>query len=374
MEKLRVLSIFGTRPEATKMVPPIKAMEANKHIESVVCITAQHRQILDDVMEAFDIKPDYDLNLMKEGQSLTELTARAIEGLGKVIAEAKPDYILVHGDTATTLAGALAAFYSKVKVAHVEAGLRTYDKYQPFPEEINRKVTAAIADLHFAPTSLAREHLLKENISDKDIVVTGNTSIDFIPYAIKEGYSFNNKALEGLDKSKRLILMTAHRRENWGNPMEDIFTGVRRLADDFEDIQIIYPVHPNPIVRDSAEKMLSGHSRILLIEPLNVFDMLNLMKLSFMVLTDSGGIQEEAPALNKPVVVFREVTERPEGKTAGILELAGTDPNRIYEITKTILTDKAKYNKMANTPNPFGDGRASERIVKALLDRAGEKL
>ncbi|MCL2422133.1 MAG: UDP-N-acetylglucosamine 2-epimerase (non-hydrolyzing) [Defluviitaleaceae bacterium] len=370
MEKIRVLSIFGTRPEATKMVSPVKALEAHDAIESIVCVTAQHRELLDDVLNPLDVVPDYDLDLMRERQSLTELTARALTGLETVIKKAQPDWILVHGDTATTLAGSLAAFYNQVKVAHVEAGLRTYDKYQPFPEEINRKVTTAIADLHFAPTALAREQLLKENVSEDAIIVTGNTGIDLMAHTVKDDHAFQEPAIAALDKNKkgkRIILMTAHRRENWGQPLEHICKAARRIADAFPDVVVVYPVHPNPVVKETAHRILADHDRIILTGPVNVFDLHNLMSRAFLVLTDSGGLQEEAPTLNKPVVVMREVTERPEGEAAGTLILAGTDEDRIYETTHSLLTDETKYQRMAQVPNPFGDGMASGRIAEAIV-------
>jgi len=372
MKKIKVLSIFGTRPEATKMVAPIKALESHNSIESIVCVSAQHRELLDAVIDPLGIKPNYDLNLMKSGQSLTELTARAITAIGKVVEESQPDWVLVHGDTATTLAASLAAYYNKVKVAHVEAGLRTYNKYEPFPEEINRKVTGAIADLHLSPTEHARQNLLKENVPADDIVVTGNTGIDFMAYTVKDDYKFENRAVgdsQSPTESKRIILMTAHRRESWGKPLENINRAVRRLADDFPDVLIVYPMHPNPVVKNTAQAILGEHERIILTDAISVFDMHNLMKRSYLVLTDSGGLQEEAPSLNKPVVVMREVTERPEGEIAGTLVLAGTDESRIYNSVKELLTDQEKYNKMAQTPNPFGDGKASERVVQAIIER-----
>jgi len=369
LKKIRVLSIFGTRPEATKMVPPIKALAANSAVESLVCVTAQHRELLDDVLTLFDVVPDYDLDLMKDRQNLTEFTAGALVGLGEVIQKAKPDWVMVHGDTATTLAASMAAFYNKVRVAHVEAGLRSYDKYQPFPEEINRKITTAIADLHFAPTELSKERLVKENVPENSIVVTGNTAIDIMAHTVKKDYHFQEPAISHLENinNKRVILMTAHRRENWGVPLENICRGVKRMVDDFEDVILVYPVHPNPVVKETVENLLSGHDRIILTSPINIFDMHNLMNRSYLVLTDSGGLQEEAPALDKPVVVLREVTERPEGEIAGTLVLAGTDEQRIYDNLYSLLTDKEKYQRMAQAPNPFGDGKASERIVEAMV-------
>ena len=372
MGKIKVLSIFGTRPEATKMVSPVKALAAHDAIDSIVCVTAQHRELLDDVLNPLGVVPDYDLDLMRDRQSLTELTARALTGLEAVIKKAQPDWILVHGDTATTLAGSLAAFYNKVRVAHVEAGLRTYDKYQPFPEEINRKVTTAIADLHLAPTELAREQLLKENVREDSIIVTGNTGIDLMAHTVRDDYIFQEPAMAALDKmkeGKRIILMTAHRRENWGAPLEHICRAVRRLVDDFSDVVVVYPVHPNPVVKETAHGVLAGHDSIVLTDPISVFDLHNLMNRAFLVLTDSGGLQEEAPALSKPVVVMREVTERPEGEIAGTLILAGTNENRIYETVHTLFNDEAKYQCMAQAPNPFGDGEASGRIVEAIVAR-----
>ena len=372
-DKLKVMSIFGTRPEAIKMASPVMALAAHETMESIVCVTAQHRELLDEVIKPLGIVPDYDLNLMRERQSLSDLTAQALSGLTLIIKEAQPDWVLVHGDTTTTLAASMAAFYNKVSVAHVEAGLRTYDKYQPFPEEINRKVTSVIADLHFAPTELAREHLLKENISPETILVTGNTGIDFMSHTVKDSYSFFDPLVAALDFKKRIILMTAHRRENWGTPLENICKAVRRLADDFSDVVVVYPVHPNPVVKETAFGILSGHERIVLTEPLNVFDLHNLMKRSHLVLTDSGGLQEEAPSLDKPVIVMREVTERPEGEAAGTLLLAGTEEERIYKAVYKLLTDEAEYRRMAQAPNPFGDGKSSGRIVEALAARANSK-
>ena len=368
MKKIKVLSIFGTRPEATKMVSPVKALQAHEKIESIVCVSAQHRELLDKVLTGFNIVPDYDLDLMKHGQSLAELTSRALVGIEDVIKKAQPDWILVHGDTTTTLAASLAAFYNKVQIGHVEAGLRTYDKYQPFPEEINRKVAGVVADLHFAPTELAKLRLLKESIPAESIIVTGNTGIDLMSHTVREDYEFENKEIASLDFNRRIILMTAHRRENWGKPHENIFKATRKIAEDFPDVQIVYPVHPNPIVKKPAEKILGD--KVMLVDPINVFDMHNLMSRCYLVMSDSGGLQEEAPALNKPVVVLREVTERPEGQMAGTLVLAGTDEKRIYDTVNMLLTDGAKYKKMAETANPFGDGEASSRIVEEIIRRS----
>jgi len=346
------------------MIPPIKALSA-ANVESLVCVTAQHRELLDDVLHHFDVKPDFDLNLMKTRQSLSAFVTEALVGLESVIKKAQPDWVLVHGDTSTTFAASLAAFYNRVKVAHVEAGLRSYDKYQPFPEEINRKLTSAIADLHFAPTETARSNLLAENIPENKIIVTGNTAIDMLNFTIKPDYVFQNRQLS--EVSGKIILMTAHRRENWGVPLENICHAIKQIAAEFPDVCIIYPVHPNPTVKEIVTPILSDCERIILTEPLTIFDMHNLMKLSYLVLTDSGGLQEEAPALDKPVVVMREVTERPEGELAGTLVLAGTDRDRIYNNVCTLLSDDTEYKKMANAINPFGDGKASGRIVNSLM-------
>jgi len=374
----KILSIFGTRPEATKMVPLVLELQKKEKIISEVCVTAQHRELLDDVLTPFGITPDYDLDLMRDRQSPSDFTARALVGLEGIIKQAQPDWVLVHGDTSTTFAASLAAFYSSqvrlkkpIRIGHVEAGLRTYDKFQPYPEEMNRKLTTALADKHFAPTELARNQLLKENIPPDSIVVTGNTAIDLLAYTITDNYHFQNAAITSLLNSqtaiKRIILMTAHRRENWGVPLENICRAVRQLVDDFPEIGVVYPVHPNPVVLETVQEILSDHERILLTAPLSVFDMHNLMAQSHLVLTDSGGLQEEAPALNKPVVVMREVTERPEGEAAGILTLAGIDEKQIHKTVSTLLTDSAVYQKMAQSKNPFGDGHAAERIVEAIL-------
>lgn len=371
MKKIKVISVFGTRPEATKMVPLIFALQNCGDIESEVCVTAQHREMLDQVLEPFNIKPRYDLNVMSAGQTLHDVVSRVLYGLKNVLEEFKPDLLLAHGDTVTTFAASLAAFYAQVKVGHVEAGLRSYDKYRPFPEEINRKLTTALADLHFAPTETAKANLLKENIPESTIYVTGNTAIDFIRYTIKPDYVFQNGALNGLDFTKKIVVTTAHRRENWGEPLDNICRAVKRLADDFPEIFIVWPLHPNPTVKDAARKILSGHKQILLTDNINVFDMHNLMRRAYLVLTDSGGLQEEAPAFNLPSVVLREVTERPEGLQAGTLLLAGLREENIYESAAKLLRDRESYDRMANKPNPFGDGKASERIVDAILKSFG---
>ena len=363
---IKVLSVFGTRPEATKMVPLMLALEADPGIKSYLCVTAQHRELLDQVLTPLNIKPDYDLNIMTHGQSLADVTTRVLTGLTPIMAEVKPDILLVHGDTITTFAASLVAFFAKIAVGHVEAGLRTYDKYRPYPEEINRKLVTATADLFFAPTQQARENLLKENIPEKAIYVTGNTAIDFLKYAVKDNYTFEREALNQLDYTKRIILITAHRQENKGQPMENICRAALKLANDFPDAQLVWPLHPNKSAAIPAQRILSNHERILLTEAFCPFDIINLMKRSYLLLTDSGGLQEESPAFDLPTVVLREVTERPEGLDAGTLLLAGVDEDNIYNEAARLLTDAAAYKKMAIAQNPFGDGQASERIIKAI--------
>lgn len=372
MDKIKVMSIFGTRPEATKMAPLIKEMEKRENIKQIVCVTAQHRQMLDQVLDIFKIKPDYDLDIMAKGQTLTDITTRALIGLEKVMLEAKPDIVLVHGDTTTTFAGSLAAFYSKIKLGHVEAGLRTYDKYQPFPEEMNRKLTGAIADLHFSPTKLAKEHLIKENIKEDSIFITGNTAVDCLKTTVEPNYTFSLDLLNKIDyKNKRIITMTAHRRENLGQPLENICKAVLKLVNDNEDVEVVYAVHFNPLVQETARKILGNHDRIHLTDPIDMKDMHNLMNLSYFVMTDSGGLQEEVPSMKKPVLVLRNVTERPEGVEAGTLKLAGIEEEQIYNMADDILNNKETYNKMINSRNPFGDGKASERITDAILYHFG---
>lgn len=372
MEKLKVMTVFGTRPEAIKMAPLVKKLKECDRIQSTVCVTAQHRQMLDQVLEIFDISPEYDLNIMHDRQTLTDITTRAMEGLYKVFMEAMPDIVLVHGDTTTTFAAALASFYAKIKVGHVEAGLRTYDKYSPYPEEMNRRLTGAIADLHFAPTIANRGNLLKENIDENSIFVTGNTVIDALSSTVRKDYTFSDEYLRQYDfDKKRVIAVTCHRRENIGQPFVNIFTALRRLVEDLPDIELIYPVHLNPVVRETASKILGDHDRIHLIEPLNVQDMHNLMARSYIVMTDSGGLQEEAPSLGKPVLVLRRETERPEAIKAGTVRLAGIDEDTVYNEAYKLLTNDDEYLKMAKAVNPYGDGRASERIVNALLYHFG---
>ena len=365
MKKIKVLSIFGTRPEAIKMAPLVKELESRKEIKSIVCVTAQHREMLDQVLDTFNIKPDYDLNIMKDEQTLGEVTTNALKGLEKIIKEEKPDIVLVHGDTTTTFAGALAAFYNQITIGHVEAGLRTYNKYSPYPEESNRQMVSVLADMHFAPTKLSKENLIKENIDEDKIYVTGNTVIDAMKTTVNKDY--NNPDIKWAEDSK-LILLTAHRRENIGQPMIRIFNAVKRIVDEFENVKVIYPIHLNPKVREIANEIFANCYRIRLIEPLEVVDFHNFQNKSYIILTDSGGIQEEAPSLGKPVLVLRDTTERPEGIEAGTLKLVGTDEETIYNETKKLLTDKNEYEKMSKAHNPYGDGFASKRIVDAIVN------
>ena len=367
MKKIKVMSIFGTRPEATKMAPLIKAMDKCDDIEQIVCVTAQHREMLDQVLEIFDLHPDYDLDIMTQRQTLTTITTKALTGLEEVMSEAKPDLVLVHGDTTTTFAGALAAFYGGIKLGHVEAGLRTYDKTQPFPEEMNRVLTGHMADLHFAPTPLAKEHLLKENIGEEGIFITGNTAVDCLKHTIQDNFKFDLDELNNIDyKNKRVITMTAHRRENLGEPLENICKAVLRLVEDYEDVEVVYAVHYNPAVREVANRVLGGHNWVHLVAPLDIVNMHNLMNLSYLVMTDSGGLQEEVPSMGKPVLVLRNVTERPEGVEAGTLKLAGVNEDEIYAEAKELLDNQESYDKMVAAKNPFGDGYAAERIVEAI--------
>ena len=370
---IKVMSIFGTRPEAIKMAPLVKELESREEIESIVCVTAQHREMLDQVLETFKITPDYDLNIMKQGQTLGDVTTRALNGLEGVIKEVKPDIVLVHGDTTTTFAGALAAFYNQVAIGHVEAGLRTNDKYSPFPEEMNRQMVDCMTDMYFAPTEISKENLLKENKDESKIYVTGNTAIDAMSTTVDDNY--HHPELEWIKVDERMILLTAHRRENLGEPMRHIFRAIRRIVDECPDVKVIYPIHMNPKVREVANEVFDGCDKVKLIEPLEVFDFHNFQNKSYIILTDSGGIQEEAPSLGKPVLVLRDTTERPEGIAAGTLKLVGTDEDVIYEETKKLLTNKSEYDKMSKASNPYGDGYASERIVDAIIERfTNEKI
>lgn len=365
MTKFKVMTIFGTRPEAIKMAPLVLELEKHERVESIVTVTAQHRQMLDQVLETFHIKPDFDLNIMKDRQTLVDVATNALQGLDSVMKEAQPDIVLVHGDTATTFIGSLAAFYNKIAIGHVEAGLRTGQKYSPYPEEMNRQLTGVMADLHFAPTEQSKENLLKENKQPEAIFVTGNTAIDALKTTVSKQY--NHPVLEKVG-TDRMILLTAHRRENLGEPMRNMFRAIKRLLAEHDDVQVVYPVHMNPAVREIANEILGNDERIHLIEPLEVFDFHNIAARAYLILTDSGGVQEEAPSLGKPVLVLRDTTERPEGIAAGTLKLAGTDEDTIYAMAKELLTDEGAYAAMAHASNPYGDGHASERIVKALVE------
>ena len=371
MKPVRVMTIFGTRPEAIKMAPLVTELQNRPGIESICCVTAQHREMLDAVLKIFQLKPDYDLNIMEPRQTLSTITTKCLLGMEGVLEQAKPDLVLVHGDTSTTFAGALAAFYKQIAVGHVEAGLRTYDKYSPFPEEMNRKLVGDIADLHFCPTAANRENLRKEGICD-GVFITGNTVIDALKTTVVKDYRFATELLNRLDYTgKKIVLVTCHRRENYGQPMTNIMTALRRVADAFPDVELVYPVHLSPVVREAAEKYLSGHDRIHLIEPLTADEMHNLMARCYLVMTDSGGLQEEAPALGKPVLVLRRETERPEAVEAGTVTIAGTEEEEIFRLAARLLTDESAYKAMAHAVNPYGDGFACRRIVDAIEWRFG---
>ncbi|MBU8914786.1 UDP-N-acetylglucosamine 2-epimerase (non-hydrolyzing) [Bacillus sp. FJAT-29953] len=369
--QLKVMTVFGTRPEAIKMAPLVKELEKHPvQIKSIVTVTAQHREMLDQVLNIFEITPDYDLNIMKERQSLVGVTTRALEGLDQVLAEVKPDIVLVHGDTSTTFVASLAAFYHQIPIGHVEAGLRTHNKYSPYPEEMNRQLTGVLADLHFSPTVQSKQNLLVENKKEESIFITGNTAIDALKTTVKSQYS--HPVLDRLG-GDRLVLMTAHRRENTGKPMENMFNAIRRLVEKHDDVQVVYPVHMNPVVREIAGRILGDNDRIHLIEPLDVIDFHNFASQAYLILTDSGGVQEEAPSLGVPVLVLRDTTERPEGIAAGTLKLAGTDEETIFGMADELLTDSAAHDQMAKASNPYGDGIASGRIVQAILYHFGKR-
>lgn len=367
------MTIFGTRPEAIKMAPLVNQLKHEEALEPVVVVTAQHREMLDAVLETFNIQPDYDLNIMKAGQTLSDITSRVLKGLEAIIQQEKPDMILVHGDTMTAFASGLAAFYNQVAIGHVEAGLRTWNKYSPYPEEMNRQMISCLSDIHFAPTKQAKANLLKENIPSAKVVITGNTAIDAMNTTIQKDY---HSEVMKRHKDKRVILLTAHRRENLGEPMAHIFSAARRLVEAHEDVVLVYPMHKNPKVREIAQQYLSDHDRIELIEPLDVVDFHNFAHQSYLILTDSGGIQEEAPSLGKPVLVLRDTTERPEGVEAGTLKLTGTDEEDVYREAELLLTNKALYQQMSETANPYGDGKASKRIcdnIKYYFNLTSEK-
>ena len=365
MDKIRVLSVFGTRPEAIKMAPLVLELANRPEFVSMCCLTGQHRQMLDSVMEIFELKAEYDLNIMEKQQTLSTITTKTILGMDRVLEEAKPDLVLVHGDTSTTFAGALAAFYHKVCVGHVEAGLRTYDMYSPFPEEMNRTLVGDIARLHFSPTVANAENLRKEAVQG-EIFITGNTVIDAMRTTVRPDFVFANPALNAMDFGKRVITLTCHRRENYGQPMEDIMAAVRAIVEKYEDIEVVYPVHLSPVVQECARRNLGDLSRVHLIEPLDVNEMHNLMARSYMIMTDSGGLQEEAPAMGKPVLVLRKETERPEAIAAGTVKLAGVDKEEIIRLASELLEDENVYQSMAKAVNPYGDGTACARIAEAI--------
>ncbi len=367
MDKLRIMSVFGTRPEAIKMCPLVKELASRPEIESLCCVTAQHRQMLDSVLEVFDLKPDWDLDIMTPRQTLSTITSKCLLGMDEAIDALKPDMILVHGDTSTTFAGALSAFYHQVSVGHVEAGLRTYDKYSPFPEEMNRKLVSAIADLYFCPTVNNRENLVKEGIAN-GLFITGNTVIDALKTTVRKDYTFTTEELNHLPyEEKKIILVTCHRRENYGEPMKHIMLALRQIAEQHEDVEMVYPVHLSPVVREAVDKYLRGAPRVHLIDPLPADEMHNLMARCYMVMTDSGGLQEEAPALGKPVLVLRRETERPEAVAAGTVKLAGVVQDDIVTMAERLICDKDAYARMAHAVNPYGDGNACRRIADAIL-------
>lgn len=372
-KKIKVMTVFGTRPEAIKMAPIV--LELQKHpdtIVPVVAVTAQHREMLDQVLNLFHIRPDHDLNIMAAGQTLFDITTRAMMGLDKVLTEEKPDIVLVHGDTTTTFAGALAAYYHQTAVGHVEAGLRTHNKYSPFPEEMNRRLTGCIADLNFAPTSTSEANLLAENVPPESIFVTGNTVIDALHHTVRDDFDFQEESLKDVDfQNKRIILVTTHRRENLGEPMRHVYKALKQLTEEFDDVEVVFPVHKNPKVREVVNEELGGLAKVHLIDPLDYEPFANLMHRAHLILTDSGGVQEEAPALGKPVLVLRDTTERPGAVDAGTVKLIGTDRERVYEEAKKLLTDKAEYSRMAESVNPYGDGKAAARIIQAILYHYG---
>ncbi|GEN95883.1 non-hydrolyzing UDP-N-acetylglucosamine 2-epimerase [Pediococcus ethanolidurans] len=372
MKKLRVMTIFGTRPEAIKMAPIILEMNQRKaEFEAITVVTAQHREMLDQVLEIFKITPDYDLNIMKPKQTLSEITGRVLNKLDVIIQEAKPDVILVHGDTTTTFAASISAFYHQTPLGHVEAGLRTWDKYSPFPEEMNRQLTDVLADYYFAPTTLSKQNLLKENHPEANIAVTGNTAIDALHETVREDY--HHAVLDLVDPNHRLILLTMHRRENQGAPMRRVFKAIKKVVDTHDDVEIIYPVHLSPAVQQAAHEELSDDARIHLIDPLDVVDFHNLSARSYFIMTDSGGVQEEAPSLGKPVLVLRDETERPEGVTAGTLKLVGTDPKTVTDAMLELLDNSQVYQKMATAKNPYGDGNAAQHILDFLQQKFNDK-
>ena len=367
MDKLRIMSVFGTRPEAIKMCPLVRELAAREGVESLCCVTAQHRQMLDSVLEVFSLKPDWDLDIMTPRQTLSTITSKCLTGMDEAIDTLKPDMILVHGDTSTTFAGALSAFYHQVPIGHVEAGLRTYDKYSPFPEEMNRKLVSSLADLHFCPTANNRGNLLREGVTG-DIFGTGNTLIDALKTTVREDYRFSTDELNHLPyREKKILLVTCHRRENYGEPMRNIMLALRQLAEENRDVELVYPVHLSPVVREAVDRYLRGAPRVHLIDPLPADEMHNLMARCYLVLTDSGGLQEEAPALGKPVLVLRRETERPEAVEAGTVKLAGVVQDDIVTMAQRLIQDRNAYAAMAHAVNPYGDGQACRRIADAVL-------
>lgn len=372
MDRIKVMTIFGTRPEAIKMCPLVNELKRKKEIDCKVCVTAQHREMLDQVLDIFKLMPDYDLNIMKNKQTLSTITTSVLNGLDEIFMKEKPNLVLVHGDTTTTFAASLSAFYNKIKIGHVEAGLRTYNKYSPFPEEANRVLTGHIADLHFAPTKTSKENLLKEAINEDSIFITGNTVIDAMSSTVKENYMFQNEELNKLDfKNKKVIMVTAHRRENWGKPLENICNSLKSLALEHKDVEIVYLVHLNPIVQNTAKEILKDINNVHLLPPLDLKETHNLMNKSYLIMTDSGGIQEEAPHLGKPVLVLRNTTERPEAVKAGTVKIVGTDMNVILNVANELITKREEYDKMSTSVNPYGDGKASQRIVDSILFNFG---
>ncbi|WP_196591426.1 non-hydrolyzing UDP-N-acetylglucosamine 2-epimerase [Pectinatus frisingensis] len=369
--KIKVMTVFGTRPEAIKMAPVVLELAKHSEIEPIITVTAQHRDMLDQVLHLFSITPDYDLNIMAADQTLFDITDKAMRGLDKVFTRESPDIVLVHGDTTTTFAGALTAYYHEISVGHVEAGLRTGNKYSPFPEEMNRKLTGALTDLHFAPTQVSYENLLRENVSAKNIFITGNTVIDALHKTVGSNYAFTDKLLQDIDYNKRIILVTTHRRENLGEPMRHVYKAMKQLVTEYPDIEMVFPVHKNPLVRKVVNEELGGLNRVHLIDPLDYEPFANLMHRSYLILTDSGGIQEEAPSLGKPVLVLRDTTERPEAIKAGTVKLIGTERSRVYNEVKSLLENKDEYIRMSNACNPYGDGKAAQRIVQAILYHYG---
>lgn len=368
MYKIKVMAIFGTRPEAIKMCPLVNELKKRDEFDCKVCVTAQHREMLDQVLEVFNLTPDYDLNIMKNKQTLCSITTNVLNGLNDIFIKEEPQLVLVHGDTTTTFAASLSAFYNKIAVGHVEAGLRTYNKYSPFPEEANRVLTGHIADLHFAPTKTSNDNLLKEGIKDNNIFITGNTVIDAMQTTVEQNYTFENKELNSIDFiNKKVIMVTAHRRENWGEPLENICYSLKNIAETMDNVEIVYLVHLNPLVKETAHKILGNTKNVHLLPPLALKETHNLMNKCYLIMTDSGGIQEEAPHLGKPVLVLRDTTERPEAVAAGTVKVVGTDKEIIIDTAKLLLTDEGEYTQMSNSVNPYGDGKASERIADDIL-------